>query len=158
MVDGRRLAVDFYDSTKPALMPAGSAVLVYWDGRYAVSPSDLILKRFSAVRWITVLGDWENAGAVDYEAGNHVYSAPGALRTYVQGRASRQLRARVYHNRSDTSRVLAELFGLEGHYEHWVATLDGNKLSASYLPNMWGVQFAGGVTSNYDTSILYGAW
>jgi hypothetical protein len=150
--------MDFYDSTKPALMPSRASVLVYWDGRYKVSPSDLILKRFAAYRWITVLGDWENAGAVDYEAGNYVYSTPGALRMYVQGRASRQLRARVYHNRSDTSRVLAELFGLEGHYEHWVATLDGNKLSASYLPNMWGVQYQGGVTANYDTSILYGAW
>lgn len=150
--------MDFYDSTKPNQMPAGSHALVYWDGRYAVAPSDPVLKRFAAVRWITVLGNWEDAGAVDYEAGNHVYSTPGALRTYVQGRASRQLRARVYHNRSDTSRVLAELFGLEGKYEHWVATLDGNKLSASFLPDMWGVQYAGGVSSNYDSSVLYGEW
>lgn len=150
--------MDFYDSTKPNLMPARSHVLVYLDGRYAVAPSDPALKRFAAVRWITVLGNWEDAGAVDYEAGNHVYSTPGALRTYVQGRASRQLRARVYHNRSDTSRVLAELYGLEGHYEHWVATLDGNKLSADYLHDMWGVQYAGGVTANYDSSILYGEW
>ena len=150
--------MDFYDSTKPSLMPAGSHALVYLDGRFAVAPSDPALKRFAAFRWITVLGNWEGAGAVDYEAGNQVYSTPGALRTYVQGRASRQLRARVYHDRSDTSRVLAELFGLEGRYEHWVATLDGNKLSASFLPDMWGVQYAGGVSANYDTSILYGEW
>lgn len=150
--------MDFYDSVNPALMPAGSHALVYVDGRYAISPNDPRLKKFAAVRWITVLGNWQDAGAVDYELGNHVYSTPGALRTYVQGRASRQLRARVYHNRNDTSRVLAELYGLESEYEHWVATLDGNKLSASFLPNMWGVQYAGGVTSGYDTSILYGEW
>jgi len=149
---------DIYDSTKPGMMPVNSHALVYWDGRYKVSPSDPVLKRFAAVRWITVLGDYDNAGAVDYEAGNHVYSAPGVLRTYVQGRAARNMRARVYHDRSDTGRVLAELFGLEGHFEHWVATLDGNKLSAGYLPHMWAVQYAGGITSGYDTSILYGDW
>jgi hypothetical protein len=150
--------MDFYDSTKPALFPHGSHVLVYVDGRFAVSPGDPVLKNFAAVRWITVIGNWEDAGAADYESGNHIYAAPGALRTWVQGRASRGLRARVYHNRGDEGRVKAELFGLEGHYEHWVATLDGNKLSASYLPKMWGVQYAGGVTANYDTSILYGEW
>lgn len=150
--------MDFYDSTKPSLMPFGSHALVYVDGRFSVSPTDPALKRFNAVRWITVLGNYEDAGAADYEEGNAIYGTPGALRTWVQGRASRQLRARVYHDRNDTSRVLAELFGLEGHYEHWVATLDGNKLSASFLPHMWGVQYAGGISAGFDTSVLYGEW
>jgi hypothetical protein len=41
----------------------------------------------------------------------------------------------------------------------WLATLDGDKLSAGYegLP-MWGVQYAGGPRASYDTSILYGEW
>jgi hypothetical protein len=40
----------------------------------------------------------------------------------------------------------------------WLATLDGNKLSAHYTAGLWGVQFAGGPTAAYDTSILYGVW
>jgi len=149
---------DIYDSTKPYLMPEKSNVMVYVDGRYAVNPADPVLKRFAGVRWITVLGNYDDAGAADYEYGNHIYSQPGALRTWVQGRAARNMRARVYHNRSDTGKVLAELYGLEGRYENWVATLDGNKLSAGYLPHMWAVQYAGGVNAAYDTSILYGEW
>lgn len=147
----------FFDSTRPMLIPADSAAMLYFDGRYRVDPAGPVPRRFSAVRWITVLGNWQDCGAIDYEAGNHAY-APGVLRAYVQGRASIGTRARVYHDRADTGRVLAELFGLEGHYEHWLATLDGNKLTAGYLPNLWAVQYAGGVTAGYDTSILYGKW
>jgi hypothetical protein len=150
--------MDFYDSTMPHLMPAQSHALLYADGRYAVAPSDPVVKRFAAVRWITVIGNWRDAGAADFERGNEIYSDPNALRQWVQGRASIGTRARVYHDRADTGLVLARLFGLEAHYEHWVATLDGNKLSAGYLPNMWGVQYADFVDAGYDTSVLYGAW
>ena len=150
--------MDFYDSAKPGLIPPGSHALVYVDGRYAVAPSDPVLKKFAAVRGITLAENWRDAGAIDFEPGNYAYEVPGALRAYVQGRLSAGFRARVYHDRSRTADVLARLYGLGGRYEHWVATLDGNKLSADYLPGMWGVQYAGGVTAGYDTSVLYGQW
>jgi hypothetical protein len=150
--------MDIYDSTKVHLLPASAHVLVYVDGRYAVSPADPALKRFAAVRWITVTGNWRDAGAADFERGNAIYAEPSALREWVQGRASINTRARVYHDRADTGLVRSRLFGLEAHYEHWIATLDGDKLSPGYLPNMWAVQYAGGVTANYDTSVLYGIW
>jgi hypothetical protein len=65
-------------------------------------------------------------------------------------------RARVYSDRSNLPAVRSELHGLE--YPVWLATLDGNKLSADYTPGLWGVQFAGGPTADYDTSVLYGTW
>ena len=65
-------------------------------------------------------------------------------------------RARVYSDLSNLPTVRSELDGLD--YLVWLATLDGNKLSANYTPGLWGVQFAGGPTAEYDTSILYCTW
>jgi hypothetical protein len=58
--------------------------------------------------------------------------------------------------RADLDDHRSELDGLD--YLVWLATLDGNKLSPSYTPGLWGIQFAGGPTAKYDTSILYGTW
>ena len=52
--------------------------------------------------------------------------------------------------------VRSELDGLG--YLVWLATQDGNKLSPNYTPGLCGVQYAGGPTADYDTSILYGVW
>jgi len=146
--------MDFYDSTRPAEIPAGSHACLYYDGDYAATTSQA--KRFEATRWITVLGNYRNCGIADFEAGNEVYSKAGALRAFVQGRKNMNVRARVYCNLSNLSKVRSELEGLE--YLVWLATLDGNKLSASYTTGLWGVQYAGGVTAAYDTSVLYGVW
>jgi hypothetical protein len=146
--------MDFYDSTQPAKIPAGSHACLYFDGDYAATPADA--KRFAATRWITVLGDYRNCGIADFEAGNEVFSKPGALRAFVEGRKSMNVRARVYCDLSNLPTVRSELGGLE--YLVWLGTLNGNKLSADYTPGLWGVQYAGGPTAAYDTSILYGVW
>jgi hypothetical protein len=146
--------MDFYDSTRPDLIPADTAACLYYDGLYAATPEQA--KRFRAVRWITVLGDYRNCGIADFESGNEVYDKAGALREYVQGRVNMGARARVYCDRSNLELVRADLKGL--NYLVWIGTLDGNKLSPDWTPGLWAVQYAGGETAAYDTSILYGVW
>ena len=85
-----------------------------------------------------------------------MYSKPGALRAFVEGRKSMNVRARVYCDLANLPTVRSDLEGLE--YLVWLSTLDGNKLSPGYTPGLWGVQFAGGPTAAYDTSVLYGVW
>ena len=65
-------------------------------------------------------------------------------------------RARVYCDRANLPKVRSVLEGL--NYLVWISTLDGDKLSPGYTPGLWGVQFAGGLTAEYDTSVLYGVW
>jgi hypothetical protein len=146
--------MDFYDSTQPERIPAGAHACLYYDGDYKATAEQA--KRFAAVRWITVLGNYQNAGCADYEAGNEVFSQPNALRTWVQGRIDMKTRARVYCSRDNLAEVRSKLEGLD--YLVWLATLDGNKLSAGYTPGLWGVQYDGGPTAAYDTSVLYGTW
>jgi hypothetical protein len=92
--------MDFYDSTRPDLIPADTAACLHYDGLYAATPEQA--KRFKAVRWITVLGDYRNCGIADFEA-------------------------RLYCDRSNLELVRADLKGL--NYLVWIGTLDGNKLS-----------------------------
>ena len=146
--------MDFYDSTQPELIPAGTHACLYYDGEFAATPEQA--KRFAAVRWITVLGNYADCGIADFEAGNAVFSEPGALRSFVEGRHKMGVRARVYCDRANLPTVRSELDGLT--YLVWIGTLDGDKLSANYTPGLWGVQFAGGMTADYDTSVLYGVW
>ncbi len=146
--------MDFYDSTQPDLIPEGSHACLYFDGDYAATAEQA--KRFAAVRWITVLGNYRNCGIADFEAGNEVFSQSGALRAFVEGRRGMGVRARVYCDQANLPTVRSELDGLE--YLVWLSTLNGDKLSANYTPGLWGVQFAGGVTADYDTSVLYGVW
>jgi hypothetical protein len=146
--------MDFYDSTQPALIPEGAHACLYFDGDFAATAEQA--KRFAAVRWITVLGNYSNCGIADFEAGNEVFSQSGALRAFVEGRRNMGVRARVYCDRANLATVRSELDGL--NYLVWLSTLDGDKLSAGYTPGLWGVQFAGGLTADYDTSVLYGVW
>lgn len=146
--------MDFYDSTQPDLIPAGTHACLYYDGEFAATPEQA--RRFAAVRWITVLGNYADCGIADFEAGNAVFSEPGALRSFVEGRHKMGVRARVYCDRANLPTVRSELDGLT--YLVWIGTLDGDKLSANYTPGLWGVQYAGGMTADYDTSVLYGVW
>ena len=146
--------MDFYDSAQPAKIPAGSHACLYYDGLYKATPAQAA--RFAAVRWITVLGDYANCGCADFEAGNEVYSRPGALRAWVEGRIAMKARARVYCSRSNLPVVRNHLEGLG--YLVWLATLDGDKLNAGYTEGLWAVQYAGGMTAPYDTSVHYGVW
>jgi hypothetical protein len=146
----------FYDSVSPLLIPSGSNACLYYDGLYKVAqpvPKN-ISSRFTAIRWITVLGDYKNCGIADYELGNEVFGVPGKLRAWVQGRISNGMRARVYCDRDNVARVQEETAGLL--HEWWIGTLDGNMLSPHYLDNMWGVQYLG--NNRFDESILYGSW
>jgi hypothetical protein len=147
--------IEVYDSIDPAKIPAGSHALVYYDGKYAAKPSQV--KRFKATRWITVLGNYEHAGIADYEAGNEVFSKGGALRAWCEGRLRMDCRARVYCDRSNYEEAHS-LVGDLPNVVWWIGTLDGNRLSATYVPKLWAVQFAGGPTSDVDTSVLYGTW
>lgn len=145
--------MDFYDSTQPQLIPAGTHACLYGDGEYAATGFDT--RRFAAVRWITVDGS-PGCGIADYEQGNPVFDNAGALRTYVERRTGGGHRARVYSDLSNLPAVRDQLKGLD--YLVWLSTLDGNKLSKDWTPGLWGVQFAGGPTADYDTSVLYGVW
>lgn len=150
---GKRM--EFYDSVSPAKIMAGAHACLYHDGEFAATEADA--ERFAAVRWITVIGDWENCGIADYERGNPVFSVNDALRAWVEGRRRNHHRARVYCDRANLPEVRDQLEGLDG-WELWAATLDGDVLSPDWAPNLWAVQYAGGPTANYDTSILYGEW
>ena len=68
--------MNFYDSTRPKLIPAGAHACLYFDGKYAATKQDA--KRFAAVRWITVLGNHRDCGVADYEAGNEIYAKAAA--------------------------------------------------------------------------------
>jgi hypothetical protein len=144
----------FYDSTRPLLIPSGTHACLYGDGLFEAFPAQA--SRFAAVRWITVLGNYLKCGIADYEPGNEVFN-PGVLRTWAKGRAAMNCRARVYCDRENLANAQVEVSGLT-NVSFWISTLDGNTLSANYLPDMWGVQYAGGETANFDTSILYGEW
>lgn len=147
--------MDFYDSTRPGLIPARSYACLYYDGEFAAAPE--AAERLGPVRWITVTGDFLHCGVADFERGNPVFSVRGSLRSWVQGRISMGKRARVYSDLANLPTVRDLLAGLDS-YEVWVATLDGNKLSASYTPGLWGVQYDGGERAEFDTSTLYGSW
>ena len=151
----RSRRMEFYDSVRPASIADGAHACLYHDGLYAV-PDLAVADRFAAVRWITVIGDYDNCGIADYEQGNPVFSVNDALRTWVQGRRDHDHRARVYCDRANLDEVRDQLEGLD--WELWVATLDGDVLSADWAPNLWAVQFAGGVGAPRDASILYGKW
>ena len=74
----------------------------------------------------------------------------------MAARAAMKCRARVYCDRANLPAVRSKLEGLQ--YLVWIATLDGDKLSADWTPGLWGVQYAGGQTAEFDTSVLYGEW
>lgn len=155
----------FYDSAKWGLIPAGSDVLLYIDGRYAASHQDA--KRFRAVRWITVIGT-PDAGAADFEQGNAVYYG-SALRTWAEGRKAMGCRARVYTDLSNVKAAYAQAGDLENVV--WWLALYGEELTAEQLAaaarpygveleaaKVWAQQFAGGPSASYDTNSLVGPW
>jgi len=145
----------FYDSARWQKIPRGAVAALYYDGEFAAPTA--AEDEFLTVRWITVLGDWRNAGIADFETGNEVYSKPGALLDFVRGRHSLGLRARVYCNRDTLPKVRQLLAGAEP-YLVWIGTLDGNKLTPDWTPGLWAVQYEGGPDADWDLSVLYGTW
>lgn len=146
---------EFYDSTQPAKIPTGALACLYADGDFA---SGLVnLGRFAGVKWITVLGS-QFAQIADFERGNGVFGNTGALRAWAGGVAHQGLEPIVYCDLANLATVRARLAGLGRPYLVWLATLDGNQLNARYTTGLFGVQFQGGLTADYDLSVLYGTW
>lgn len=144
----------FYDAVTPANIPIGTSACLYYDGDYAATQDDA--RRFQRVRWITVEGDYKNCGIADYEAGNEVFSEEGELKEWVEGRNAMGKRARVYCDRASLPEVRELLADLD--YLVWISTLDGDALSPEWTGGLWAVQYRGGVSAEFDTSVLYGEW
>jgi hypothetical protein len=142
----------FYDSVKTNLLPHG-LVCLYADGDYAQGQVDL--GGYSGVKWITVLGN-QFADIADYEPGNAVYEGD-ALARWAAGRRHQGYQAVVYTDLDNFAQARSTLGDIPVLW--WLATLDGNQLSADYSGVwVWGVQYAGGEDADYDTSILYREW
>jgi hypothetical protein len=173
----------FYDAARWPNIPHGSDAMLYFDGSFRAplsAPSVLGLNRY---RWITVLGDYHHAGAIDWEPGNPCFT-PGALRAYVAGRRDMGARARVYVQRSLVSAALAALDAPEGPGDlatfpgllWWIPTLDDHQLTAVQLQAdladhwnallplsaLWAQQWTQipelGAGALADQSVLYGTW
>lgn len=146
----------FYDSTQPGKLPH-ALVALYCDGDYAAGETGL--GEFSGIKWITVLGN-QFAQIADFEPRNAVYENETALARWAGGMQHQGVTPIVYTDLGNLPLVRERLGPVNPHRPYWVwaATLDGNKLSADYTPGLWGVQFAGGPTANYDISVLYGEW
>lgn len=160
----------FYDAVTPANIPAKARACLYNDGRYKASAEEA--KRFSAVRWITVLGGGAaaaGAGCCDYEQGNPAFDGP-SLREWALARQAMDCRARVYTDLSNAPSAHAKVGDLP-NVVWWVSTLDGKQLTAAQIVKavatfgvtlaekaIWALQYEGGMTAKYDTSILLGTW
>ena len=160
---------DFYDSASQQFPAGAEYVALYGDGDFTAPPS--VARRFPHVRRITVLGDYATCGIADWELGNAVFRT-GVLRSWAEGRRRMNCLARVYADRSNAAEAL-DLVGAMPNVRFWISTLDNNphwtaeELAADLRDNwhadiaaadLWGVQFAGGMTAAFDTSSLFGAW
>lgn len=167
------MSVIFYDSARWGLIPEGADAALYWDGRYA--PPASAMGRFGRTRRITVLGGAAaaaNAGAADFESGNEVFTG-NQLLEWAQARQAMNARARVYCDFENLPRA----YSLVGHLRcvcWWLATLEldnGRQWTAEDLAaealrhevtvpleTVWAVQYAGGMTAAYDTSLLLSDW
>lgn len=161
--------MEFYDSTRPGLIPARAPALLYYDGRYRATAA--AAKRFSLVRWITIAGGApaaDHTGVIDFEPGNLAFEG-NQLREWAQARQAMKCRARVYTDLANAA-AAHERVGDLPNVVYWLAAY-GPKLTAGQVvtvlrargadvaeARIWGLQFAGGVLAAYDTSVLYGAW
>lgn len=174
--------MQFYDASNWRNIPRGSAAMLYIDGDYAApadAPAQLAL---SHARWITVEGNHQTAGAIDWEEFQPCFTDQ-ALADYVAGRKSMGARARVYVQRSLVSRALAALDASEAEdlatypgLVWWIPTLDGREWTAGELQadlaanwnadlplaaiwaNQWNQIPHLGPNAKADQSTLFGAW
>jgi len=162
---------EFADSDRPDDIPhTFTHAALYLDGEGAATKAQAA--RFQHVRWITISGNYEHAGIVDYERGNPVYEQHG-LRKYVTGRTRMGKRARIYTDRADIGRAQDELAGLSDPRLWWIATLDEKhwtpELLAANCRQQFGVSISArliwanqygkaGPGAHYDTSRLFREW
>lgn len=163
-----------FDAATWENLPHQSQVMLYKDGRYAVPANAPQVLEASAVRYITITGDYRGCGAIDWEPGNPCFTAQG-IRSYVRGRRALNVDARVYCDRADAAEAIAALWDF-GHGEllsypklmWWISTLDNiqwpQDALAQELANHWGAPIpAGQIWGNqfatgeaYDTTNVYG--
>jgi hypothetical protein len=159
----------FYDSASRTFPPGATHVALYWDGLYAAPAHE----PYPYIRWITINGGSsaaKGAGIADFEPLNPVYDDPGRLRPWVEGRKDLGKRARIYCDRSNAHLAIERTRGLPRLF--WIATLDDHQWTPAELVadlkrnfgadisehELWGNQYAGGMTAAYDTSNLFGKW
>lgn len=158
----------FYDSDAAEFPEGADLVCVYADGPHK-APAD-IYQRYPQAHSITVTGTSWQPGILDYEQFEPDY--PGGVRSWVEKRLARRMRAIVYSDR-DNLHLLATQLGpvlfADPLVQFWIATLDPSftaaTLSASisrqwgvWIPasRIWGNQVVWG--TSWDTSDLYGSW
>jgi len=148
---------EFYDAVTPSNIPNGSYAVLYADGLYKATSEQA--SRFRGVLWNTVYGGKAAASysaCIDYEQGNPSFEG-NALYEWAAERKAMNAHGRVYCDLSNYPRAKAAVAGL-GNIVWWLATLDGNKLNPYYVPDLWAVQYQGGMDAEYDVSWLYGPW
>jgi hypothetical protein len=169
------MTTQFFDSARWGLIPHGERAMLYRDGRFAAPPR--AARNFTAVRWITVLMNGADCGAIDFEIGNAAY-LPGNLRHFVTARQKARQRSRVYCDLSNVAYALNVLKGrpMTG-VVFWLGTLNNDavdrELTAKDLcdilaghpynvkvepAQIWGHQWKGGPAAMYDESVLLGTW
>ncbi len=139
-------AVTWENIPRDAQMVAG-----YVDGLYAWPAAAWERFKHAARVHISVIppGDHRAAGVLDVETGGaSVSDAPG----FIKARDRAGERAVIYCNRSTLPAVQAACAGL--NHGLWIATLDGTRKLPD-MKNVVAVQYAGGPTAPYDTSIVY---
>ena len=148
-----------YDSTRPELIPADAAVVLYYgDGRYAWTAEDL--KRFPAARRraITVLGD-PACNIADVENGD---MKPGDVPNHLRGWRHDHPGGEpgsVYCNRSTlpTVQAVCAHAGIGPlDWNLWLSTLDGSRpVSVEGGGRLVAVQDQGGIDADYDVSVVW---
>lgn len=163
--------VVFFDSASYTFPPGAEYVCLYGDGRYAFTGDPA---QWQHRHWITVLGN-PRFFIADYEAGDSVYSRPGALRDWADARLAARKAAIVYCDRANLHQAHDELGAIIGTHpglQWWIPTLDGRRWTSQQLSNdiaaqwglwippsrIWANQFGQGGQGAYDISDLFGAW
>jgi hypothetical protein len=137
----------FYDSTRPALIPADAAgVMPYADGDFAWSQADLERFAHAEKRSITLTGD-PAADMIDVEHGAASFAT---AREYIQERSAAGNVPVVYVDRANLPPLRSRCHGLA--YFIVVSTLDGSLYRAR---GVIGCQFDGGPSADYDQTLIY---
>lgn len=141
----------FYDAANPRNIPSGVHAAVYINGEFKWPQSEI--DRMAGVFSVSVEREayWaQQARCIDVEKGA---ALPEDVVSFIKERRKHYDDATAYVNRSNWDAVrnlVAEAHIPQPFY--WVSTLDGT----TDVPGAWAVQDHGGMTSPYDTSILFG--
>lgn len=113
--------IQFYDSTTPSVIPNKDYAALYWDGDFG-SVGQESAHLFKHIRRITVTGNPDHAGIIDYEPDNPAFTQ-ARLFDYVSTRARDKRFCVVYAARVN----LMEAWDTVGNFNPlwWIPTLDG---------------------------------